>query len=121
MLDNNIAYLQVYVFNQNVDAEFKKAAQEIVRSPVRKIILDLRNNPGGLLDSSVDLAGYFLEKGSTVIIQREANGKETSYSTSDTPILKNYPMVILIVKHRGFAPKFWSRMGIGKRDDCSIV
>lgn len=98
MLDGNVAHLKVYVFNQNVDAEFKKAASEIVNSPAKKIILDLRNNPGGLLDSAVDLAGYFLDEGATVIIQRQADGKETIFRTDHKPMLKTYPVVILVNK-----------------------
>ena len=98
MLDGNIAYLQVSVFSQNVDQEFQKAAVEISKSSATKIILDLRNNPGGLLDSSVNLAGYFLEEGKTVMIERESGGQETIFKTRHSALLKNYPLVVIINK-----------------------
>lgn len=94
--DGTIAYLQVHVFNQNVDREFHQAAVEITKSQATKIVLDLRNNPGGLLDSAVNLAGYFLDEGQTVIIER--NGSEQVYRAERNALLKNYPVVILINK-----------------------
>ncbi|MDP3974352.1 MAG: PDZ domain-containing protein, partial [Candidatus Daviesbacteria bacterium] len=57
LLDEDVAYIEIFTFNQNADAEFKKTAQEIADSKAKKIILDLRNNPGGLLDSAVNIAG----------------------------------------------------------------
>ncbi len=98
MLDGNVAHLQVLIFNQNVDAEFKKAAQEIANSKAKRIILDLRNNPGGLLDSAVDLSGYFLDPNSVVTIQRDGDGKETTYHTERNGLLKGYPVIILLNK-----------------------
>lgn len=98
MIDTDTAYLQVFVFNQNVDQEFGKAAQEIAKSPARRMILDLRNNPGGLLDSAVDLAGYFFDTNTVVTIQRDGKGAETVYRTARNGLLKNYPLVVLINK-----------------------
>ena len=96
--NGSVAYLQVLVFNQNVDEEFHKAAVEITKSSATRIVLDLRNNPGGLLDSAVNLAGYFLDEGKTVTIQREGSGSETIFKTERNALLKNYPVVILINK-----------------------
>ncbi len=98
MLEGNVAYLQIYAFNENVDQEFKKAAVEISASGAKKIILDLRNNPGGLLDSAVNIAGYFLDANKTVTIEKNADGTQKTYSTSKNALLKNYPLVILINK-----------------------
>jgi len=57
-----VAYMQIYSFNQTVDSEFKKASEEILKSNATSLIIDLRNNPGGLLDSAINLAGWFLDK-----------------------------------------------------------
>ena len=46
----SIAHMEIFSFNQTVDSEFKKAADEILKSNADSIVLDLRNNPGGLLD-----------------------------------------------------------------------
>ena len=97
-MDGNVAYLQVFVFNENVDSQFKKAASEIAHSNATRIVLDLRDNPGGLLDSSITLAGYFLDPEKIVTIERFGNGVENNYKTEANGQLKQYPLVILINK-----------------------
>jgi carboxyl-terminal processing protease len=96
--DGKTAYIQVYIFNENADSQFKKTAQEISQSKATKIILDLRNNPGGLLDSAVNLAGYFLDPGKVVTIERAGDGTETLFKTQPNGLLKNYPIIVLINK-----------------------
>ncbi len=98
LMDGNVAYLQVFVFNENVDSQFKKAASEIAHSNATRIVLDLRDNPGGLLDSSITLAGYFLDPEKIVTIERFGNGVENNYKTEANGQLKQYPLVILINK-----------------------
>ncbi|MBI2669628.1 MAG: S41 family peptidase [Candidatus Yanofskybacteria bacterium] len=98
LLDEDIAYLEIFTFNQNVDTEFKKTAQEIANSKAKKIILDLRNNPGGLLDSAVNIAGYFLDTNKIVTFERFGDGQENQFRTQQNGQLKNYPVIVLINK-----------------------
>ncbi len=98
MQDDNTAVLSIYVFNKNVDDEFKKAAREITESNAKRIVLDLRNNPGGLLDSAVTIASYFMDEKSPVLFERFGDGKEQRYYTEKNGLLKNMPLVILINK-----------------------
>ena len=65
--NKKIAYMQIDSFNQTVDSEFKKASEEILKSNANALIIDLRNNPGGLLDSAINLAGWFLDKNQIVV------------------------------------------------------
>ena len=92
----NIAYLQIFSFNQTVDSEFKKAAEEILDSKADGIILDLRNNPGGLLDSAINLAGWFLDKDKVVVSEEFGNGIRNEFKSRGNASLKPYPIVILI-------------------------
>ena len=92
----NIAYLQIFSFNQTVDSEFRKAAEEILKSDADAIVLDLRNNPGGLLDSAINLAGWFLDKGKLVVSEEFGNGTRNEFKSDGNGALKSYPMVILI-------------------------
>lgn len=92
----SIAYMQVFSFNQTVDSEFKKAANEILKSKADGIILDLRNNPGGLLDSSINLAGWFLERGKLVVSEEFGNGTRNEFRSEGNASLKPYPVIILI-------------------------
>jgi carboxyl-terminal processing protease len=95
--DNNIAYIQIFQFDQILSPDFKKSALEIINSPAEKIVLDLRNNPGGYLELSQEIAGWFLERGKVVTIEDFGKAKEqTIYKTQGSANFVNYPMVILI-------------------------
>ncbi len=96
LIDGDVAYMQIYSFNGNVDDEFVKAANEIVNSPARRLIIDLRNNPGGLLDSAVTLAGWFLEPNSVVLKEKFSNGLIEDLRTSGNARLLKTPTVILM-------------------------
>ncbi len=92
-----IAYLALYTFSEKASSDFKKAANEILESPAQKIILDLRNNPGGYLEVSQDIAGWFLEKGQIVTIEDFGSSKsEELYKSRGNGKLLRYPLVILI-------------------------
>ncbi len=92
----HIAYVQVFEFNQNVDDAFEKASQEILKSNADSIIIDLRNNPGGLLDSAINLAGYMLEKGQPVVSEVFGDGEKNNFTTSGKAALLKYPTVFLV-------------------------
>jgi len=94
--DKKIAYLQMFTFNQNVDSEFQKAAQEILKSDAQGLILDLRNNPGGLLDSAINIAGWFLDKDQVITIEAFRDGSKNEFKSNGSGSLKIYPIVILI-------------------------
>lgn len=92
----NIAYMQIFAFNQNVDSEFKKSAEEILKSNADGLIVDLRNNPGGLLDSAINLAGWFLDRNKIITIEEFGDGKRNQFTSDGNAALKNYPTIILI-------------------------
>jgi len=95
--DENVAVIKIYQFNQILDSEFKKMAFEILNSKADRIILDLRNNPGGYLDVAQDIAGWFLEKGKVVVWEDKGEGEERkSYESKGPATLASFPMVVLI-------------------------
>lgn len=95
--EGDIAYVQLYQFSGNASYEFRKAVIEILGSGAKRIILDLRNNPGGYLEVSQDIAGWFLENGQVVTIE-DFGGKQEQeiYKAKGSANLLSYPMVILI-------------------------
>jgi len=103
MLNDNTAYIDISIFNGNLDSEFQKTANEIVASKANRIILDLRNDPGGLLDSAINIAGYFLDPNKTVTIEKFSDGTEQPFQTTANGKLKNYPLIVLINKGSGSA------------------
>lgn len=95
--NEDVAYIHIYQFGDTLSADFKKTASEILQSNAKKIVLDLRDNPGGYLATSQEIAGYFLEKGQVVTIETFGNGQEpTIYKTEGNPTLLKYPLVVLI-------------------------
>ena len=94
----NIAYIQAYQFNENINGQFKKAVEEIEKSSPKAdgIILDLRNNPGGLLDSAINLAGYFVQKGQPVVSEIFGDGTKNEFTSNGNAILAKYRTVILV-------------------------
>ncbi len=94
---SNIVYIQIYQFNEPLISDFKKASTQILFSPAEKIILDLRNNPGGYLHTAVEIAGWFLEEGKIVVIENFGDKEENdTYKTDGNEKFSQYPMVILI-------------------------
>lgn len=93
----DIAYLKLYHFTSQAESDFKEAASEILKSSAEKIILDLRNNPGGYLHIAKNIAGWFLEKGEVVVIEDfEGKKDEKIYESTGPSTLISYPVAVLI-------------------------
>jgi carboxyl-terminal processing protease len=93
---DGIIYIKIYQFTQKASLDFARAAIEILKSPSRKIVLDLRDNPGGYLEVAQDIAGWFLEKGKTVVIEEFANGERKEYKSEGPSYFSDYKIVVLI-------------------------
>ncbi len=95
MRDDHIAVIAISMFNDDTSSLFAKAAENAVREGATGIVLDLRSNPGGLLDSAIDLAGYWIPKGGTAVIE-DVRGEKTEYPTSGAGSLKDIPTAVLV-------------------------
>jgi len=96
--EENITYLKIYQFSENASYDFRKAAVKILSSPSQKIILDLRNNPGGYLEVAQDIAGWFLKKGENVVTEDFGNGKKQEYKAEGNGAFLDYKIIVLINK-----------------------
>lgn len=100
---SSISYIRVSAFNNQTTSELKKAISEIESNLQKKnkkllgIILDLRNNPGGLLDQAVAMGEYFLEQGTIVSVHGRDGKNDSSVSAGRfAPKAPNVPIVVLI-------------------------
>jgi carboxyl-terminal processing protease len=97
--EGDIAYLQLYNFSEKSAKDFNKAAWEILNSPAKRIILDLRNNPGGYLEVAQEIAGWFLKRDQVVAIEDFGSRKKQQiYTARGNGKLASYPLVVLINK-----------------------
>ena len=96
-IDEKIAIVKIYQFNKILPQEFSQAAQEIISSQTKKIIIDLRNNPGGFLEVATNVTSWFVKEGDVITWQDKGQGKEKKAYKSEGPAtLSKYPTVVLI-------------------------
>lgn len=95
---NDIAYIKLSYFGETTANDLKKISSDILKAKPKGIILDLRNNTGGYLETSIDVASIFMKKGKTVTYQvstEEGNNKK-EYKTDGGDRLSSLPLVILV-------------------------
>ncbi len=93
-----IGYIRLIQFNEPTADELSKAIDNLQKQGMQALILDLRNNPGGLLNSAVDVCGQFLPPNTKVVsTQGRVPSQQHDYSTSAVSKQRpNFPMVLLI-------------------------
>lgn len=96
VLSGNINYIRLDQFTENSALEFETAIENVRKSGSKKLILDLRNNPGGYLTSTQKILGYFLEKDQVEFYTVDRNEAKFPAFSEGTGELKNYKIVVLI-------------------------
>lgn len=96
-LDASTGYIKLSDFTTNASAEVRNALVDLKAQGAEKLVLDLRDNPGGLLSEAVEIVNLFIPKGKEVVktIGKIENVNRT-YKTSKTPVDKNIPLVVLL-------------------------
>jgi len=95
----DVGYIKLSQFNENVSLQVEKALKELTSQRVKGIILDLRNDPGGLLSEAVNVASLFLPEGKLVVYTRGRNGETQKYFARRKPVVPDdLPVIVLINK-----------------------
>ena len=100
MVSGDIGYIHIYTFATHTGEEFKEALRDVKAKGARKLIIDVRMNPGGLITSVVDVADQLLTRGPVVSYQAK-NGTKQTFDIDG--ISKPMPMVILIDRNSASA------------------
>jgi len=91
-----IAKISLFEFTETAYQEFKKAAFEILNENVSGIVLDLRGNPGGLVNEATDIAGWFLNQGQVILTEQDKDGNKTDLKSNGPSNFSSLPIVVLI-------------------------
>lgn len=95
VIENNIGYINLPSFDEDCSKEFKKQYEKLEEKNITSLIIDLRNNGGGILDETLEIADYLLEKDDTIVITANKNGEEEIEKSKKEQKI-NLPVVLLI-------------------------
>lgn len=97
MIDAETGYISFVKFNKKASIEIKKAIGDLNERGMKKLVLDLRNNPGGLLNQAIEITNMFIPKDKTVVTTKSKVKKwSNTYKTKNEPIEPDLPIVVLI-------------------------
>jgi len=99
LLEPGFAYMRITQFQAKTAQSLQQDLQVLEqqnKAPLKGLVLDLRNNPGGVLNGAVDVADDFLEDGVIVETKGRGNGSDQSYKATPGDLLKSAPMVVLV-------------------------
>ena len=95
MLEDDIAYVKLLEFNASAGQKLKVALRDLMAQKPKGLILDLRNNPGGLLDVAIDVASQFISRG-PILVERFKSGAEQEYLPKGGGLALDVPLVVLV-------------------------
>jgi len=95
-IDDGIGYIKLLQFQQKTASELENALNTLKKDNINSLILDLRNNPGGLLNSSVDVASYFLPPQRLIVSIKGKKDEKTDFYTTGNIHYPDLPMVVLV-------------------------
>ena len=96
MLDPKIAYVPLQTFNETAADELQASVDRLVKQGAKGIILDLRNNPGGILDQGLSVADLFLKDGQQIASVRGRQGQPQTYVAHGNQHVQGVPLVVLV-------------------------
>lgn len=97
IVGGDVGYIRLERFGANAGEEVRAAMSDLIRKGASGFILDMRDNPGGLLESAVDVAGKFVPNGSTIVTTRgRDSSEERIYRSTEEPMIGTRPLVVVV-------------------------
>ena len=97
-LENDIGYISFSSFDEGTAEDFKNKYKELEKQGIKSLIIDLRNNGGGIVDEALKIADYMTDKDSVLLYEVDKNNKEEIKKSKNDPII-NMPIIILTNKN----------------------
>jgi len=96
VLEDGIGYVKLTQFQEQTSSDLSAAMESLAKENINALILDLRNNPGGLLNSAVDVSSQFLSSGKLVVFIKDKKGDKIEYKSNKQKTDFNLPMIVLV-------------------------
>lgn len=95
-MESDIGYIRVTQFQEKTGDDFKEALKKLEEQNIKSLIIDLRNNPGGLLKVSLQVSEIFLKEGKLIVSVKGKDGEKEEYLSSVSDAREDYPIVVLV-------------------------
>lgn len=96
MVSEDIGYIKLATFSDKTTSDVENALKELQKQGMKKIILDMRYNPGGLLNQAIDISELFLKQGNVIVSTRGRTQKTESHARKNGIVSPDIPMVVLV-------------------------
>ena len=94
VVEGNIGYIEFSSFDEGTSEDFKAKFEELQKQGIKSLIIDLRNNGGGIVDEALEIADFILEKDDVILYEVDKNGNEEIEKSENDPII-NMPVILL--------------------------
>ena len=109
MVDSSTGYVQLRDFGENTDREIRQALRELTSKGMRRLLLDIRGNPGGPLDQAIKVSNEFLPRGRMIVYTRgRVSNSDQDYRGTEDGAFQNIPMVVLVNRNSASASEIVS-------------
>ena len=120
MLDEQTGYIRISDFGENTDQELGRALRDLTQKGMKRLLFDLRENPGGALDQAIKVSNRFIAKGKLIVFTRgRAPNSDQDYHATESTDYLNVPMVTLVNRNSASASEIVS--GALQDHDRSLV
>jgi carboxyl-terminal processing protease len=96
VLEGNLAYIRLTQFQESTAKDLSRALKQFRDQKLQSVILDLRNNPGGLLTSAVEVSEQFVATGKLIVYIKSRDGRKDEYVSHSKEAPEDYPMIVLV-------------------------
>ena len=96
VLEDGIGYIKLIQFQEKTSDDLSRAIATLTKEKINALILDLRNNPGGLLNSAVDVSSHFLPANKLVVFIKDRRGGKVEYKSEKTKTEFTLPMIVIV-------------------------
>lgn len=119
--ENDIALVKINQFGEDTVDEFTAVVKQLRSRPTRGIVLDLRDDPGGLLDAAVDIGSLMIPKGKPVVLEEDSEKNRETLPTHGGDVLSGIPTAVLINEGSASAAEILSAALRENRDNVTLI